>query len=99
MKIKKSKIKKIEKKIIEELSKDPFFCFCSKQNPKKYEEEFNLRLAKEIKLLKETFAGKKQSKKILKLALIEDEFSHINDPWHRKFYANKKNNKLKNKKL
>lgn len=99
MKIHKSKIKKIEKKIAEELSRDSFFSFCLKENPERYNQEFQTRLAKEINQIKETFEGRKQSKKVLQFNLVEDEFSHIKDPWQRKFYTNQKINKLKKKNI
>lgn len=99
MKIHKTKLEKIKRKVSEELAKDSFFSFCLKENPERYNQEFEIRVSKEIKLLKDTFKGRKESQKMLQFSLIEDEFAHIQDSWQRKFYTNKKVNKLKNKKI
>ena len=97
MKISKSKIEKIKRKITEQLTKDSFFSFCFKENPEKYDQEFQFRLTKEINQIKETLEGRKESKKFLQFKLVEDEFSHIKDSWQRKFYTNKKINDIKKK--
>ena len=99
MKIHKTKLEKIRNKVREELDKDSFFSFCLKENPERYKQEFDVRVSKEIRLLKDTIKGRKESKKMLQFSLIEDEFAHIKDSWQRKFYTNKKVNKLKNKKI
>lgn len=99
MKIHKSKLEKIKRKVAEELTRDSFFSFCLKENPERYNEEFEARVSKEIRIIKDTLKGRKESKKMLQFSLIEDEFSNIKDSWYRKFCTNKKVNKLKNRKI
>ena len=88
-------IKKIKRRVENELNKQPFMRFAKETNFSMYNQELNKMIDKEIKYLNQEKIGKIESKKHMDFLEAETEFAHINSPWLRKHLAR---NKLKKSK-
>jgi hypothetical protein len=88
-------IKKIKRRVENELNRQPFMRFAKETNPLMYNQEFNKLFNKEVKYLNEEKIGKTESKRHMDFLQAESEFAHINNPWLRKHLAR---NKLKKRK-
>ena len=88
-------LKKIKRRVENELNRQPFMRFAKETNPSMYNQEFNKLVEKEVKYSNQEKIGKIESKRHMDFLQAESEFAHINNPWLRKHLTR---NKLKKRK-